>query len=66
LLHLIFQLIKRQFGIAGRVTGAAAVGATVQAAAIVSLELARHIRDKLPVRIILNWRLGSLTATMIC
>lgn len=51
MLDLIFQLIKRQFGIAGRVTGAAAVGATVQAAAIVSLELARHIRDKLPVQV---------------
>lgn len=50
LFDLIFQLIKRLFGIAGRVTGAA-VGANVQAAATISLELTRHIRDKLPIQI---------------
>ena len=49
LLCYIFQLIKCQFGIASRVNGAA-VGAPVQAAAIVSLDLARHIRDKLPIQ----------------
>jgi hypothetical protein len=46
---LIFQLIKRQFGIAGRIQGAAA-GAPNQAAAIVTLDLAKHIRDKLPIQ----------------
>jgi hypothetical protein len=47
LICLSFQLIKRQSGITSRVTGAT-VGAPVQAAAIVSLNLARHIRNKLP------------------
>jgi hypothetical protein len=46
---LIFQLIKFQFVIAGRIAGAA-VGAPVHAAAIVSLDLAKHIRDKLPIQ----------------
>ena len=60
LLCYIFQLIKRQFSIGSQVNGAA-VGAPVQAAAIVSLDLARHIHDKLPIqnkRTIWNWRLG--------
>ena len=38
------QLMKRQFGMAGRVPGAVA-GASFQ-----SLDLARHIRDKLPIQ----------------
>ena len=45
----LFQQIKRQFGMASRVT-AAGVGSSVQSAAIASLDLARNIRDKLPVQ----------------
>ena len=46
---LFLQLLKRQCGLGSRVTGTA-VGAPVQAAAVVSLDLSRHIRDKLPVQ----------------
>jgi hypothetical protein len=50
LLSSFFQQIKRQFGIASRITGAAA-GASVQVeAAAALLNVARHIRDELPVQ----------------
>ena len=50
LIVCIFQLIKRQFGMAGRVAGAAS-GASAQSTAVhVMLDLARHIRDKLPIK----------------
>ena len=44
-----FQLIKRQFGVVSRGTRAT-VGAPVPAAALTSLDLAGHVRDKLPVQ----------------
>lgn len=49
LICLFLQLLKRQCGFGSRVTGTA-VGAPVPGAAVVSLDLSRHIRDKLPVQ----------------
>ena len=46
----LFQLVKRQFGMAAaRVTGAAGASVVPTAAVPVSLDLARNIREKLPI-----------------